>query len=118
MLMTVQEYVKMPYQIIIQEMNDESGHYFFASVAELKGCMSDGETAEKAYANIKEAMEVHIESMLDENIEVPLPSALQKEKYSGKFVVRIPKSLHCKLVLQAEREGVSLNQFALYKLSL
>jgi antitoxin HicB len=30
---------------------------------------------------------------------------------SGKFTVRVPRSLHRKLTEQAKREGVSLNQF-------
>jgi predicted HicB family RNase H-like nuclease len=40
------------------------------------------------------------------------------ETYSGKFVVRIPKKLHARLAIEADKEGVSLNQYALYKLSL
>lgn len=39
------------------------------------------------------------------------------EQYSGKLVVRIPRSLHKQLKEQAEAEGVSLNQYMLYKLS-
>lgn len=31
------------------------------------------------------------------------------EQYSGKFVARLPKSLHRELAQAAEREGVSLN---------
>lgn len=37
--------------------------------------------------------------------------------YNGKILVRIPRSLHKQLALDARREGVSLNQYALYKLS-
>lgn len=39
------------------------------------------------------------------------------EEYSGKLVLRIPKSLHKQLKEQAEIEGVSLNQYMLYKLA-
>lgn len=39
------------------------------------------------------------------------------EGYSGKFLVRVPKSLHKRLAEEAALEGVSLNQYALYKLS-
>lgn len=39
------------------------------------------------------------------------------EGYSGKLVVRIPKSLHRNLRRRANAEGVSLNQYILYKLS-
>lgn len=39
------------------------------------------------------------------------------EEYSGKLVLRIPRSLHKKLKEAADTEGVSLNQYMLYKLS-
>ena len=39
------------------------------------------------------------------------------EQYSGKIVLRIPRSLHKKLKEAAAVEGVSLNQYMLYKLA-
>lgn len=39
------------------------------------------------------------------------------EGYSGKLVLRIPRSLHKRLKREAESEGVSLNQYMLYKLA-
>lgn len=39
------------------------------------------------------------------------------EEYSGRLVLRIPRSLHRQLKEQAASEGVSLNQYMLYKLS-
>ena len=39
------------------------------------------------------------------------------EEYSGKLVLRIPRSLHKELKAAAKVEGVSLNQYMLYKLS-
>lgn len=39
------------------------------------------------------------------------------EDYSGKLVLRIPRSLHKALREAAKVEGVSLNQYMLYKLS-
>lgn len=39
------------------------------------------------------------------------------EEYSGRLVLRIPRSLHKSLKEAAEVEGVSLNQYMLYKLS-
>ena len=38
-------------------------------------------------------------------------------RYSGKFTVRLPKSLHQALVERADREGVSLNLFVTNALS-
>lgn len=39
------------------------------------------------------------------------------EDYSGRLVLRIPRSLHKALKEAADIEGVSLNQYMLYKLS-
>ena len=108
--------MKLPYTRIIQEMNDESGHYFYGKILELDGCQSTGDTLEELYESLNEAMEGHIEVKLENNLNIPIPETA--DDYSGKFVVRIPKTLHQRLTIEAQREGVSLNQLALYKLSL
>ena len=112
---SVKDYMDLPYNYIIQPISDESGFYYYAKILELDGCQSTGDSFEEAYTNIREAMEGWIEAKLSGGFEVPLP--IGQENFSGKFVVRIPKSLHYKLSIEAEQEGVSLNQYALYKLS-
>lgn len=42
---------------------------------------------------------------------------LQLDEYSGRVVLRIPRSLHKTLKDAAAVEGVSLNQYMLYKLA-
>ena len=113
--MKTQDYLDLPYSIIIKKITDESGTYYHAAVQELEGCQSTADSFEEAYTNIYEAMEGWIETKLENGFEVPKP--LEENNYSGKFVLRIPKTLHKKLALAAEKEGVSLNQYALYKLS-
>jgi len=113
--MNIQDYLNLPYNIIIRHVVDESGTYYFAKVQELSGCISDGESVEEAFNNIYDAMEGWIETKLEAGFSIPMP--LDTEKYSGKFVVRIPKSLHARLSIEAEQEGISLNQYALYKLA-
>jgi predicted HicB family RNase H-like nuclease len=46
------------------------------------------------------------------------PTGPQLRQYSGKFNVRVPKSLHAALAIEAEAEGVSLNQLVVAKLAL
>jgi predicted HicB family RNase H-like nuclease len=46
----------------------------------------------------------------------PLPEPLSKRTYSGKFVIRMPGSLHRKLAREAAQQGVSLNQWINLKL--
>ncbi len=113
--MEVKDFMKLPYTRIVQEMNDESGHYFYGRIMELDGCQSTGDTLDELYQNLNEAMEGYIQVKIDNDLPIPVPAA---EGYSGKFVVRIPKTLHQRLVIEAEKEGVSLNQLALYKLAL
>ena len=113
--MTVKDYMNLPYTIKLKLIEDESGKYYFASVDELYGCWADGETQEKALKSLREAMELWLESAIEHNDNIPLPKA--ENDYSGKFLVRIPKTLHRKLAQKAEEEGISLNQYALYKLS-
>ena len=114
--MNVTDYMKLTYTRLIQEMNDESGHYFYGRVLELDGCQSTSDTLEGLYESLNEAMEGYIEVKIENNLYIPIPET--SNNYSGKFVVRLPKSLHQRLAIEAEKEGVSLNQLALYKLAL
>ena len=108
--MEVKDYMKLPYTRLVQEINDESGHYFYGRILELDGCQSTGDTLEELYSDLDEVMESYLEVKLENNLPIPLPE--QTENYSGKFNVRLPKSLHQRLAI------VSLNQLVLYKLAL
>ena len=114
--MKLDDYMRLPYTRMVQEKNDESGHYFYGYILELDGCQSTGNTLNELYENLNEAMEGYFEVKLEHNLPIPIPEDV--EDYSGKFVVRIPKTLHRRLAVQADKEGVSLNQLALYKLSM
>lgn len=46
-----------------------------------------------------------------------LKMEMELDGFSGRLVLRIPKSLHKLLKEEADVEGVSLNQYMLYKLS-
>ncbi|MDR0350859.1 MAG: type II toxin-antitoxin system HicB family antitoxin [Coriobacteriales bacterium] len=113
--MDVKDYLRLPYNYIIQEIHDESGSYFHARVLEFEGCQSTGNTHQEAYVGLQEAMEGWIEAKLDG--AYPIPKPIDADSCSGRFVLRIPKSLHARLTMCAQREGVSLNQYVLYKLS-
>lgn len=55
---------------------------------------------------------------LDDGTTAPLEEFKSKlDEYSGRLVLRIPRSLHKELKEAAEIEGVSLNQYMLYKLA-
>lgn len=58
----------MKYTVVI-EKGRESG--YVAYVPALKGCVSQGETREAALTNIKEAVEVYIEALMEDGLPVP-----------------------------------------------
>lgn len=110
-----EEYLNLPYTRVVQERNDDTGHYFYGKILELDGCQSTGATVEELYENLNEALDGYIEVKLENGFSIPEPKDI--EEYSGKFNLRLPKSLHRRLAIEASQEGVSLNQYALYKLS-
>jgi antitoxin HicB len=105
-------YLALPYTIELQNDLEEG---WFVRVKELPGCMSQGQTAEEALEMIRDAMQIWLEVSLEKGIPIPEPKS--EEEFSGKFVVRVPRSLHRRLVEEAEREGVSLNQYINVSLS-
>lgn len=106
MTKTVDNYLKLPYTI---ELKPEPAGGWFVAVKELPGCMSQGDTPAEAIAMIQDAMRGWLAVALEDGETIPEPWA--DEDYSGKFVARVPRSLHRQLAETAEREGVSLNQY-------
>lgn len=103
----VDRYLQLPYTIEV--VRDEEGGGWVARVVELPGCLTQGDTFEELGEMIQDAMRGWIEIALEDGLPIPEPRPV--EEYSGKFVVRVPRSLHRELVEAAEREGVSLNAF-------
>ena len=104
MAKTLDEYLALPYTI---EIIPDQGAWF-ARIKELPGCMTQADSFEDLGEMIKDAMRSWLEVALEMGQTIPEPAP--KEEYSGKFVVRMPRSLHRQLVETAEHEGVSLNQ--------
>lgn len=103
---TIEYYMSLPYT---RELIKEPEGGWFIRIKELPGCMSQGDTVEEAMIMIEDSMCGWLDVSLEDGDEIPEPKL--DEDYSGKFVVRLPRSLHRQLAETAEREGVSLNQF-------
>jgi predicted HicB family RNase H-like nuclease len=100
----------LPYRISIVRDNDNAeGRQWTAHAEELPGCQAHGDSVEEAVRGIEDAIEEWIENALANGREVPDPRTA--ESYSGRLMLRMPRSLHAELSEAAEREEVSLNQF-------
>ncbi|MBN3873778.1 type II toxin-antitoxin system HicB family antitoxin [Nostoc sp. JL33] len=109
---SLEYYLNLQYSVTLYP--DPEGGYV-AEIKDLPGCLTQGETLEETMANLNEARELWIETAYEADDNIPLP--ISNNSYSGKLLVRIPKSLHRHLAETSEQEGVSLNQYILSLLS-
>ncbi len=56
----------------------DAKHAFGVVVPDLPGCFSAGDTFEEALVNAREAIELHVEALLDAGEQVPAPSPVDK----------------------------------------
>ncbi|MDI3339268.1 MAG: type II toxin-antitoxin system HicB family antitoxin [Sphaerobacter sp.] len=103
---SLEEYLSLQYPFNV--IADPDGGYVIV-FPDLPGCMTQAETLDEIPAMAEEARRLWIEVAYEDGLDIPLPS--YPEEYSGRFNVRLPRSLHRALVESAEREGVSLNQY-------
>ncbi len=101
------EYLQAPYaRVVIPD--PESGTYT-ARILEFPGCVAQGDSLTEAYERLERAAEDWIRAALDLGQEVPAPA--EEQTYSGRILVRLPKSLHRRAAELADRDSTSLNQF-------
>jgi len=100
------EYLKRPYGRLLTPENDGT---FRAEIREFPGCLATGDTPEAALSALEDAALNWLEA--SHEIGLPIPEPADTIEYSGKFVVRLPKTLHKKAAFAAEHDGVSLNTF-------
>lgn len=103
------------YSHVISQLPKEDGGGFLITFPDLPGCMSDGATEAEAVANGKDAFKAWVSARKDASKEIPAPFYRPDTvpEVSGKFVTRLPKSVHAKLAERAKAEGVSLNTLVL-----
>ena len=61
----------MRYAIVIEKAE----HNYSAYVPDLPGCVATGVTVEQAEAEIREAIEFHIEGMREDGLPIPEPAS-------------------------------------------
>jgi predicted RNase H-like HicB family nuclease len=99
-----------PFQVIA---DPESG--YLVRFPDLPGCFTQVDEVDDIGPMAEEIRTLWIETEYERGHDIPLPT--YPEEYSGKFNVRLPRSLHRRLAEAAERDGVSLNQFVVMLLS-
>lgn len=107
------ETASQAWPIEVRQLSQEDGGGWLAEFPDLPGCFADGETPEEAVKEAQDALKSYIETAKANGDK--LPDAYSR--YSGRWVQRVPKSLHQSLVERAKLEGVSLNTLVCVMLS-
>jgi len=88
---------------------------FVSTCPEFPGVSAFGDSPEEAVRELEVPVRLAIESCLEEGWALPEP--LRRSEFSGQFRLRLPRSLHERLAIRAELEGVSLNALVAHLLS-
>ncbi len=99
------------YPFEMRPLKPSEGGGFLISYPDFTECLADGETLEEALQNGREALQAVIEALQEQGMPVPAPNG--GGVASGKFIARVPKSIHAQLTARARMEGVSLNAMVL-----
>lgn len=97
--------MKQKYSISIFWSADDEA--FIALSPDFPGMSAFGDSPREAAGEAEHALSAMAESLEEDGLKPPEPRLLPK--HSGQLRVRIAKSLHTRLALEAERQGVSLN---------
>ncbi|MBC7648694.1 MAG: type II toxin-antitoxin system HicB family antitoxin [Vitreoscilla sp.] len=101
----------LDYPFEIKALSTEDGGGFLISYPDFAECISDGETVAEAITNGADALHATIATLKARKLPVPQPGS--GGVASGKFVARVPKTVHAQLTMRAKSEGVSLNALVL-----
>ena len=99
------------YPFEVRPLTPEEGGGFLITYPDFSDCISDGETVDEAIENGAGALEATIAALKSKGLKVPPPDS--GGVASGKFVARVPKTVHAQLAMRARSEGVSLNALVL-----
>ncbi len=105
------------YSHVVSPIDAKDGGGFMFTMPDIPGVMADGETEMAAIADGREAFLATVSALADMGREVPAP-AFNVDDFtpaaaSGKFLARMPRSMHRQLAARAKTEGVSLNSLVL-----
>jgi antitoxin HicB len=99
------------YQMVV--MWSKEDQCYVVTIPAWQNARTHGRTLAEATRNGRQVLELLIRSALTHGEAIPPP----EQRHSGNLRLRLPVSLHSRLAREAEREGVSLNQWIVSKLA-
>lgn len=100
-------YLDLPYSVTLSPERDAG---YMATIPDLPNCLARGSSPEEALKALSEEKKNWLWKRLRNGESIPEPADKDTLLPSGKWVQRVPRTLHKRLATLAEKEGVSLNQ--------
>jgi predicted HicB family RNase H-like nuclease len=102
-------------QYRIEVFYSEEDEGYIAHLLEVPSLSAFGSTEEKSVRELKRATTAWLKALAAEGKQPP--EAIATKNFSGEFRLRLPKELHRKLAVEAERNRTSLNTYCVRKLA-
>ena len=103
-------YMKLNYPYTITPITEDDGEkYFELSIPILPGFKIYEDSVEDLLNNLDDAKRAWFVANLNNHRNIPEPK--QTPDVSGRLTLRMPKSLHLKLLNEAQQEKISLNSY-------
>ena len=97
------------------ELREEEDGSWTALVPELPGCVAVGDSPNEAVEDLPQVIDLWIATARERGLPVPAPR--REETANGRVLVRLPRTVHAKLLRAAREEGVTLNAYCVSVLS-
>ena len=107
----------MKYAFDVNKVRVDKHEFYSVESKCIKGCVAQGDTLEEALSLFEEIEKECIDAANKYNIPILEDPTADLNEYSGKLLLRMPKSLHKRIAENATKEGVSINQLAVSALS-
>ena len=73
----LEKYINLPYRVeVVPEQSTDGEPCYIASHPELPGCMSHADTPDEAIENLADARKLYLETLLEKNESIPVPSTI------------------------------------------
>jgi len=114
-------------------LHTDDGSSYGVTVPDLPGCFSAGDSMEEALESVREAIDLHVETLIEDKVEIPVATAMSilqanpdyangvwavvdvpVEKYLGpaeKINITVPKLILARIDEYAKKHGQSRSGF-------
>ncbi|EML0283324.1 type II toxin-antitoxin system HicB family antitoxin [Vibrio sp. 665] len=106
------------YSISVRKEVFEDELVYVARIQEFPDVLEFAGSYEEARELALDTLITSYELLTEQGITFPEPMAAPQDAASGRITLRMPKTLHARLIEMAQREEVSLNQYIVSNLSM